>query len=219
MVWAAASRRDQARATCLSGGGIGLIVPRSGQVPTRTATPASREPADRLGQVAHRLRTGRTRWVTSLAPIRITATSGSIGSARSIWPSRSDGPRADHRERAQVDPAVGLLGQPAGEQRAGGLLDPVDAVPGRAGVAEQRDLDRRAGPAAAVPAGRVGRRLVAGVADRPPGELRLGRAARRRARRPSTESPPPPYAAAEASLRAAPAFPTPPRYGARAEPA
>ena len=62
---------------------------------------------------------------------------------------------------AQVDPAVGPLGEPAGEQRAGRLLDPVDAVPGGAGVAEQRDLDRRAGAAAAVPAGRVGRRVVA----------------------------------------------------------
>ena len=41
IVCAAASRRDQARAICLSGGVIGLIVPRSGQVPTSTATPAS----------------------------------------------------------------------------------------------------------------------------------------------------------------------------------
>ena len=60
MVWAAASRRDQVRATCLSGGAIGLTVPRSGQVPTTTATPASREPAHRLGEVAARTPPGST---------------------------------------------------------------------------------------------------------------------------------------------------------------
>ena len=54
--------------------------------------------------------------------------------------------------------AVGLLGDAAGQQRAGGLDDPLDAVARGRGVAEQRDLDRGAGPAAAVPAGRVGRR-------------------------------------------------------------
>ena len=89
MVWAAASRRDQVRATCLSGGGIGFTVPRSGQVPTTTATPASlsrRTASARSPTEA----AGRTRWVTSLAPIRITATSGSIGSARSSCPARSE---------------------------------------------------------------------------------------------------------------------------------
>ena len=35
---------------------------------------------------------------------------------------------ADHGERAQVDPAVGALGDAAGQQRARGLLDAVDAV-------------------------------------------------------------------------------------------
>ena len=89
MVWAAATRRDQVRATCLSGGGIGLTVPRSGQVPTRTATSASLS----LRTASARAPTeaaGRTRWVTSLTPIRITATSGSIGNAWSSWPSRSE---------------------------------------------------------------------------------------------------------------------------------
>ena len=35
---------------------------------------------------------------------------------------------ADHGERAQVDPPVGPLGDAAGQQRAGRLLDPLDAV-------------------------------------------------------------------------------------------
>ena len=52
MVCAAATRRDQVRATCLSGGGIGLTVPRSGQVPTRTATPASLSLPHGLGEGA-----------------------------------------------------------------------------------------------------------------------------------------------------------------------
>ena len=56
MVCAAASRRDQVRATCLSGGAIGLRVPRSGQVPTSTAIAGVAQPADRLGEVAHRRR-------------------------------------------------------------------------------------------------------------------------------------------------------------------
>ena len=86
------------------------------------------EPAHGLGEVRRRTAAGRTRWVTSLAPIRITATSGSIGSARSSWPPEVGGAGADLRERAQVDPPVGALRHPAGEQRAGSLLDPVDAV-------------------------------------------------------------------------------------------
>src|SRR4051812_4744547 len=70
MAWAAASRRDIERATCFNGGGIGLTVPRPGQGPTRTFTPA---PTRRL-TASGRERTdwdGRTRWGTSVAPIRI----------------------------------------------------------------------------------------------------------------------------------------------------
>ena len=211
MVWAAASRRDQVRATCLSGGAIGLIVPRSGQVPTTTSTPASRRrrtPSERWRTEA----AGSTVWVTSLAPIRITATSGSIGSARSIWRVEVGGRRADHGELAQVDPPVGPLGQAAGEQRAGGLLDPVDAVPGGAGVAEQRDLERRAGAAAAVPAGGVGRRLLADAPIARRASLASAVSTPYRPA-PSTDRPPPPKAAADASLRAAPAFPTRSLYG------
>ena len=89
MVCAAASRRDHDRATCLSGGAIGLMVPRSGHVPTSTAIPASR----RRRTASPRCRTdwlGSTVWVTSLAPMRITATSGSIGSVPSTCWRRSE---------------------------------------------------------------------------------------------------------------------------------
>jgi hypothetical protein len=82
------------------------------------------------------------------------------------------GAGSDEGVGAQVDAAVGLLGQPAGQQRTGGLDDALDAVARRGGVAEQRDLDGRAGAAPAVPAGRVGR-LARRLADRPTGQLRL----------------------------------------------
>ena len=58
MVWAAASRRDHVRATCLSGGAMGLMVPRSGQVPTSDRDAGLAQAAYGLGQVAHRLRRG-----------------------------------------------------------------------------------------------------------------------------------------------------------------
>ena len=106
--------------------------------------------------------------------------------------------------------------RPLARWAPGRLLDPVDAVAGGARVAEQRDLDGGPGAAAAVPAGGVGRRVVAGLADGLAGQRRLGARARRTARAPSAERPPPPYAAAAASLRAAAAFPTAQLYG-RAE--
>ncbi len=77
-------------------------------------------------------------------------------------------------ELAQVDPSAGVLGDAAGQDGAWGLLDPVDAVPGSARVAEQCDPDGRPGATSAVPTSCVGRRLVAGVADGPAGELGLG---------------------------------------------
>ena len=82
---------------------------------------------------------------------------------------------ADHGEVAQVDAAVGVLGHAAGQQRPGGLLDTLDAVAGRTGVAEQGHLDRGAGSAAAVPAGRVGRGLLEDRPDGLAGQLGLGR--------------------------------------------
>src|SRR5204862_7929956 len=80
----------------------------------------------------------------------------------------------DPRERAQVDPAVGTGRDAAGEVGSRGLDRPVDAVTCGAGVTEEGDLDRRTWSAAAVPAGRVGWGLVAGVADRMPGQRGLG---------------------------------------------
>ena len=118
MVCAAASRRDQVRATCLSGGAIGLIVPEVGAGADHDRDAGLAQAAYALGELAHRGRRAASPWVTSLAPIRITATSGSIGSARSIWAAEVGGPGAHDRELAQVDPAVGALGQAAGEQRA-----------------------------------------------------------------------------------------------------
>ena len=75
--------------------------------------------------------------------------------------------RADDGVPAQVHAPVGELGDPAGEHGAGGLLDPVHAVPRRARVAEERDLDGRTGPTPAVPAARVGRSYRAGHTDHP----------------------------------------------------
>jgi GNAT superfamily N-acetyltransferase len=84
------------------------------------------------------------------------------------------GDRADLAERPQVDAAVALVGHAAGHQRARGLLDPVDAVPAGAGVAEEGDLDGGTGLAAAVPAGRVGHGIGQRLADRLARDLGLG---------------------------------------------
>ena len=104
VAWAAASRRDQARATCLSGGASGSIVPRSGQVAITTSTPAPR--SRRIWAVTSSRTEVRTvtAWVTSLAPMKITATWGSSGqhpvdlagagpwTGRRPWPPRSGRP-------------------------------------------------------------------------------------------------------------------------------
>ena len=65
----------------------------------------------RLTEVAHRLRR-QHRWVTSLAPTRITARSRSLAGPASIWPARSEDWAPTLRERAQVDAAVGLPATP-----------------------------------------------------------------------------------------------------------
>ncbi len=135
--------------------------------------PGLLEPAHGLGQVADR--SGGTDPVGDVVgadqqhrDVRLD------GQCPVELPGQVGGAGADLGERAQVDPPVGALRGAAGQQRAGRLLDPLHAVAGRARVAEQHDLDRGTGPAAAVPAGRVGRRHVAGLADGVPGELRLG---------------------------------------------
>ncbi len=84
------------------------------------------------------------------------------------------GLRAHHGQRAQVHPAVGALGQAGGEVCARCLRDLVDAVADRAGVAEQRHLQRRPGAALAVPPRRVGSGILERSADGAAGQLRLG---------------------------------------------
>ena len=195
--------RDHERATCCSGGGIGETVPRSGQVPTTTCDAGLAEPA----YASERCRTdaaGSTEWVTSLAPIRITATSGSVAQrARRPGASRSLDWAPTTGERAQVHASVrrSAHARAASQARAGGLLDTVHAVAGGAAVAEEGDLDRRARPAAAVPPGGVGqaarrrrRRWCAGPAwPRPAGR----RTARRRAPRDRRRRRPRPRPACE----------------------
>ena len=88
---AAASRRDHDRATWRSGGGIGVTVPRSGQVPTTTSTPSSTQPPDRLAEVAHRLRRQhRVRHV--------------------VGADRDHGDVGRHRQRRDLPAEVGGLG-------------------------------------------------------------------------------------------------------------
>ena len=119
------------------------------------------------------VRTG-TAWVTSLAPMKMTATCGSTGSTRSTWPCEVLGLGADLRHRRSGRP-----GGPRPRRRRRPGMAPgvsstvVDAVAGRGRVADQGDLERRPGTTVAVPAGR-GRRVALGVADGAAGELGLG---------------------------------------------
>ena len=81
---------------------------------------------------------------------------------------------ADCGELAQVHPSVGALGDAGAKPGSRGLLDAVDAVAGRARVAQQGDLDRRRGSTPPVPPGRVRHAAPVGRADRPARELCLG---------------------------------------------
>ena len=132
------------------------------------------EPAHTLGEVTHR---GRRRH-------HVRDVVGADEDHRHVGVHRQGpgdlvlevgGAGADHGEVAQVDPTVGVLGHAAGQDRSGGLLDPLHAVPGRGGVAEQRDAHRRGGTAASVPAGGVRRRVLDHRADGLAGQLGLGR--------------------------------------------
>ena len=104
IVWAAASRRDQVRATCLSGGAIGLMVPRSGQVPTTTSTPASRSRVRprRGGATDSR---GRHHVGHVVGADQDHRDVGLDGQRRSTWPPRSEERAPTRRTRA---------GRPAG---------------------------------------------------------------------------------------------------------
>ena len=83
------------------------------------------------------------------------------------------GLRAHDGVLTQVDPSVGALGHQGGEPGAGGLLDRAHAVARGAGVAQERQAQRGAWPAAAVPARGVGHPRVGG-ADGAPGDAGLG---------------------------------------------
>ena len=213
IVWAAASRRDHIRATCLSGGGIGRIVPRSGQVPTTTSAPASR--SRRTASERWRIEVaGSTWWVMSLTPISTTARSRSVGSAASTWTARwpDSAPTTANDRRWTRRSAPHREG-------AGQLRRPASPRPGRR--RSRRRWSRRA--ARPAPPGRDGRGRTSRW--RRAGECRgAGRSpcvpatasvrSTPYSASPSADSPPPPNAAAEASLRAAAAFPTAQLYGA-----
>ena len=111
--------------TCRSGGAIARTAPRSGQVPTTTSTPGLAQPAHRGAEVGRGLGRAGAGAVASLAPTRITATSGrSPSSARATWVARSV-------EREPATPTldsctrrpVGALGEQPGELAADGVLD------------------------------------------------------------------------------------------------
>ena len=129
------------------------------------------QPSDRLREVPHRLR--RQHAVGHV--VGADQDDGDVGLGRHGAVDLADqvrGACAHHGVRPQVHAAVGALREAAGQEGAGRLGDALDAVPGRAGVTQQRDLDRRAGTAAAVPAGRVGRRARR-LADGAAGQLGL----------------------------------------------
>ena len=87
-------------------------------MPTTTATSAS----CRRRTASERKRTdaaGSTVWVTSLVPIRMTATSGSVSSALVDLLGEVVRLGADDRELTQVHPAVGALGDSGAQPGAG----------------------------------------------------------------------------------------------------
>ena len=125
MVCAAASCRLARRAIQRRGWGTGSTVPRSGQVPTTTSAPSSRSRRTAWS----RWRTavgGRTRWVTSLAPIMIMATSGALPATCSTWPDEVAALRTDDGDDRDVDRPVGALGDAGGQHRAGRLVRCLD---------------------------------------------------------------------------------------------
>ena len=155
------------------------------------------------GRGGARRSAGRTRWVTSLAPIMITATSAGRRAARSTCAVEVAAAGAD---RADV---VSRTGRPAHS-----------ATPGREQHARASGARaRRRSPTALESpsmANRIGSPAVRpcrtrpsalggvgpGLADRPAGQRDLGAAAGRSAPPPSSPTPPPPYAAATAIRRA-----------------
>lgn len=114
------ARRLTRRATQRSGGRTGLMVPRSGQVPTTTSQPLARSAATASPRWRTASCAGLCR-VTSLAPTMITAMSGRCGRASSNWPERS---AERPPERATLTSRTGRSAtdaRPAGQQRARGV--------------------------------------------------------------------------------------------------
>ncbi len=147
------------------------------------------QPVDRVGEVAHRR--GGHDGVGDVVDADQQHGQVGVGGQRAVdLTGQVPRLRAHHGELPEVHPTVGLGREAAREVGAGRLLDPVDAVAGGARVAEQRDLDRRPGPAAAVPAGGVGGRGLARARRSPCGRPRPRAGARRRGIRPARRGRP-----------------------------
>lgn len=142
-VWAAASWRLHRRASQRSGGWMGRIVPRSGQVPTTTSAPAARSARTPRRGVARPDRGGTV--------CHVVAADQDDRDVRVALQSRLDleleagGDGTDHRKAAQPHRALKPPGQPGGQQGAGRLPAAVHAVACGGGVAEDDQVERRAG--------------------------------------------------------------------------
>ena len=173
---AAASVRDSRRASQRSGWAIGPdgAEVRAGADDDLDAVLGAARPARRSG--GGPTPTARTRWVTSLAPIMITARSGCSASTSSTWPTSAEdcAPttatlRSRTGRRASAD-------RPSAIRARRGVGVGVHAVAGGRGVAEHGQHQRRRSPARH--AGRrphpVGaRRVGLGRRDPAAGQLRL----------------------------------------------
>ena len=141
LAWARAIRRPYQPPSWRSGGATARSAPRSGQVPTTTAVPPSRSRRTAVARLAA-ASPGRTRWVASLVPTRITARSGRTPSwARATWVARS-AQRAPETATVDSDDGGTGVGQQPGQLAADGLLDRVHAHAERDRVAEQHQAQR-----------------------------------------------------------------------------
>ena len=132
------------------------------------------------------------RWVTSLAPTMMTATSGSgtAASAALDLLVEAGGLGADDRDVGQLDRAAAEGGDARRDRRTDGLVRVVRAHPDAGRVAEHEEPQGVAGPGAVGAA--VGRGALEGLAHdpcgpsspRPAGSRSRGRRARRDPRRP-----------------------------------
>ncbi len=204
MVCAAASCRLSRRATQRSGGRTGLIVPRSGHVPTTTSQPdATSRPT--VSPSSRTLRAAGACRVTSLAPIISTATSGRCGSASSSWRARSPERAPDFATFTSRTRRSATEASP--EESSAPGVSCTRWTPSPAAVESPRNAStsggrRSAGSANASPyspsacGGSPSRIPIARTA------IRLSVSSTPASPTPSSPSPPPPYAAAVAIRRA-----------------